>query len=171
MANIITPPESGDSANFGSTDPTLVSGQDPASLFGIPISYESGAQGTAGASVQPQGDPSNEPGQYPATEPISGVSLDGTGAPGSMGAGDAANRPAGGTATITDPNYTSGKPGGGSGVQFIQAVVQVGGTNDSTTTPGQYGSPIMPALQHGEPAGTGAGTGRVRRGGNMNGQR
>lgn len=170
MADIVIPPASGDAANMGAADATLVSGQDPANLFGIAVSYESGAQGTAGASAHPGADPTNEPGQYPATEPISGVSLGGSGAPGSAGAGDLADSPGGQTVTITDPNYTSGRPGGGSGVQFIQAPVAVGGPSDSTTVPGQYaaGNP-MPALN--QPQGTGAGTGRVRRGGNMNGQR
>jgi hypothetical protein len=155
----------------GSQDPTLVSGQDPADNFGITISYESGAQGSAGASAQPQGDPTNQPGQYPATEPISGVRLDGTGAPGSQGPGDAAGNPAGQSFTITDPNYTSGKPGGGSGVQFIQASVAIGGPDDSSTVPGQYGDPgnAMPSLS--QPGGTGAGGGRVLRGGFMRGRR
>jgi hypothetical protein len=171
MANIVTPPASADSASVGSQDPSLVSGQDPTSLFGVDISYSSGAQGTAGASAQPEGDPTNQPGQYPATEPISGVSLDGSGAPGSAGQGDTTATEAGQTFTITDPNYTSGKPGGGSGVQFIQANIQLGGSSDSTMVPGQYGDAgnAMPSLS--QPAGTGAGGGRVLRGGFMRGQR
>jgi hypothetical protein len=148
-----------------------VSGQDPNDLFGIAISYESGAEGTAGASGQPDGDPTNEPGQYPATEPISGVDLAGmSGAPGSSGAGDLDGNPSGQTITITDPNYTSGKPGGGSGVQFVTAAVAVGGPDDSTTVPGQYAvSNPMPSMS--QPQGTGAGRGRVMRGGWANGQR
>ena len=56
MATQVTPPAAADSGSIGSNDPTLVSGQDPSDLFGVTISYESGAQGTAGASAQPQGD-------------------------------------------------------------------------------------------------------------------
>ena len=169
MANQMSVPASADSASMGATDPTLVSGQDPVSQFGVTFSYESGAQGTSGASGQPQGDPTNEPGQYPAIEPISGVSLDGTGAPGSAGAGDLSGNPSGQTVMVTDPNYTSGRPGGGSGVQFVDAAVSVGGPQDSTTVPGQYASPNLPAMA--QPQGTGAGTGRVLRGGFMNGRR
>ena len=169
MASQVQVPASADSGSVGSNDPTLVSGQDPSSLFGVAISYDSGSQGTSGQSGQPQGDPTNEPGQYPSVEPISGVTLEGTGAPGSSGAGDLSNAPAGQSYTITDPNYTSGKPGGGSGVQFIQANVALGGSSDSTTVPGQYGgSNPMPSMS--QPQSTGAGTGRVMRGGRMNGK-
>ena len=164
MADIVTPPAAADSGSIGPNDPTLVSGQDPDDLFGISISYDSGAQGTAGASAQPQGDPTNEPGQYPATEPISGVALDGTGAPGTTGAGNLSGVEAGPMVTITDPNYTSGKPGGGSGNQFIQAPVAIGGPDDSTTVPGQYATPnAMPGLDPAfQPQGTGAGMGTIR---------
>ena len=169
MATQVQVPAAADSGSIGANDPTLVSGQDPNDLFGIAISYDSGAEGTSGASAQPMGDPTNEPGQYPSTEPISGVELDGSGAPGSDGAGDLSNSPAGQMFTITDPNYTAGRPGGGSGNQFIQAAVAVGGPNDSTTVPGQYAvSNPMPSLS--QPQSTGAGTGRVMRGGRMNGK-
>jgi hypothetical protein len=169
MADIVTPPASADSGSIGPNDPTLVSGQDPDDLFGIAISYESGAQGTAGASAQPEGDPTNEPGQYPSKEPISGVMLDGSGAPGSDGV-DPDDRPGEQSFTITDPNYTAGKPGGGSGNVFIQAPVAVGGPGDSTTVPGQYAMPnAMPDMA--QPQGTGAGKGSVLKGGWMNGKR
>ncbi len=170
MAEIVTPPAAADSGSIGPNDPTLVSGQDPNNLFGIAISYDSGAQGTAGASGQPEGDPTNEPGQYPSTEPISGVTLGGSGAPGGQGA-NPGDRPGEMSVTITDPNYTSGKPGGGSGNQFIQADVAVGGPGDTTTVPGQYasGAQNLPAMA--QPEDTGAGRGRVMRGGWMNGRR
>lgn len=173
MATIVDPPAAAQAAVQGDNDPSLVSGQDPDSLFGIAISYDSGAQGTAGASAQPEGDPTNEPGQYPSTEPISGVALDDTGAPGSSGAGDMSGNPSGTMVTITDPNYTAGKPGGGSGNQFITAAVAVGGPDDSTTTPGQYATPnAMPGLEPMfQPDDTGAGKGSVMHGGWMNGSR
>src|SRR5580692_2815776 len=169
MADIVTPPAAADSANIGANDPTLVSGQDPTNLFGVAISYDTGAQGTAGASAQPEGDPTNEPGQYPAAEPISGVKLDGTGSPGGTGA-DPNDRPGEMSVTITDPNYTSGKPGGGSGNVFIQADVAVGGPGDTTTVPGQYGMHnALPGLDKPseQPGGTGSGTGSVMHGGWM----
>ena len=172
MAGKAVLPAAGDAASIGGNDPTLVSGQDPDSLFGIAISYDTGGAGTAGASAQPEGDATNEPGQYPSKEPISGVDLSGgTGAPGSAGA-DPSDRPGAQSVTITDPNYTAGKPGGGSGNVFIQAPVAVGGGGDSTTQPGQYDSGVpnaMPGLA--QPQGTGAGKGRVMHGGWMNGKR
>ena len=169
MAEVFTPPASADSGNQGADDPTLVSGQDIKNLFGVTIPYSTGAPGSPGASAQPEGDPSNEPGQYPATEPISGVALGGSGAPGTMGS-DPAAVPAGETVTITDPNYTSGKPGGGSGVQMIQVPVNVSGPNDSTATAQNY-PPTHPLAGTATPTSTGAGSGSVRRGGNMNGKR
>ena len=170
MAETVNVPAAADSGSQGSNDPTLVSGQDPTSLFGVTISYESGAAGTAGASSQPEGDSTNEPGQYPATEPISGVSLTGmSGAPGGPGAEAGGG---GGSVTITDPNYMAGKPGGGSGNQFISVPATLSGPDDSTTVPGQYASGVanaMPDMK--QPTATGAGQGRVLHGGYMKGQR
>jgi hypothetical protein len=171
MADRVVTPAAGDAASIGGNDPTLVSGQNPENLFGVAISYDTGGQGTAGASGGPEGDPTNEPGQYPATEPISGVTLSDTGSPGGPGA-DPADRPGEMSVTITDPNGMAGKPGGGSGNYFIQADVAVGGGGDSTTMPGQYNSGVadaMPSLS--QPQDTGAGRGRVMRGGFMNGKR
>jgi hypothetical protein len=166
---VVTPP-GGDAPNFdGGQDATLVSGQDPENLFGVAISYDTGAQGTSGAAGQ-SADPTNEPGQYPATEPISGVQLGDTGSPGSSGA-DPMDRPGEQTVTVTDPNYTAGQPGGGSGNVFRPAQVAVGGGGDTTTMPGQYDSGVSNLPGMAEPAGTGAGKGRVMRGGWMNGKR
>jgi hypothetical protein len=172
MAEIVTPPAAADAASIGANDPSLVSGQDPGNLFGIAISYDSGAPGTAGANAQPEGDPTNEPGQYPATEPISGVSLsEMSGAPGGPAA-DPDNRPGEQSFMITDPNGMAGRPGGGSGNYFIPADVAVGGGGDSTTMPGQYGSGVADAMPSmAQPMDTGAGRGRVMRGGWMKGQR
>lgn len=169
MAEVFTPPASADSGNQGANDPTLVSGQDTTSLFGVEIPYSSGAPGTAGASAQPQGDPSNEPGQYPATEPISGVALGGSGAPGTTGA-DPDSQPGKVAVLVSDPNYTAGKPGGGSGTQMVSADMAVSGPGDSTAVPGNY-PPTHPLAGTAAPVSTGAGQGNVRRGGYMNGQR
>src|SRR5690242_8837304 len=118
MADVYMPPAGADSGSQGSKDPTLVSGQDPDSLFGMAMSYDSGAGGSAGAGGTPQ-DPTNMPNQYPGTEPISGVTLDGSGAPGSQGIDATANDSGGIQVQVTDPNYVAGKPGGGSGVQQV----------------------------------------------------
>jgi len=126
---------------------TLVSGQDPDSFLGIPYSYNTGLGGSAapgGDSVGNPSDPSNQPNQYPSTEPISGVTLDETGAPGSQGApADVINSP--GTAMlVSDPNYTAGRPGAGasggngSGTQMVPVSVAIGGPQDSTLVQGQY---------------------------------
>ena len=170
MADKVVTPAAGDAASIGGNDPTLVSGQDPANLFGVAISYDTGAQGTNGAAGQ-SADATTEPGQYPATEPISGVALGDTGSPGGPGA-DPGDRPGEMSVTITDPNYMAGRPGGGSGNQFITAPVAVGGGGDSTTMPGQYNSGVpdaMPSMS--QPQDTGAGKGRVLHGGFMNGKR
>src|SRR5258708_35524853 len=67
-------------------DASQVSGQDPQSLFGIPVSYQSGAAGTPapGGGGQAARDV-NHPDQYPGTGPPSGGSLRGGGAPGAAG--------------------------------------------------------------------------------------
>lgn len=158
----------------GIQDPTLEAGQTPPNLFGMDASgfYQTGAQGTAGAGAQPEGDVTNQPGQYPATEPISGVKLSDTGSPGGPGANPDGRPETGGTTVmITDPNYTAGRPGGGSGHQFIPVPVAVGGGGDSTTVPGQYDSGVpdaMPSLSQPSDA---APPGRVLHGGFMNGKR
>src|SRR5215469_16106668 len=77
-------------------DSTVVPGQNPASLFGIEISYDSGAPGSATAygSGENMGTV-NQPGQYPAKETISGVALDGSGAPGDADGPELHGGPAG----------------------------------------------------------------------------
>jgi hypothetical protein len=132
----------------GGMDPSLVSGQDPDSIAGIPVSYSTGAgAGTPapGGQGMAGGDPSNQPNQYPSTEPISGVTLGGTGMPGTEGAPPDRVEDPGESFWISDPNYTSGKPGGGSGNQMIQVPVALG-LDDSTTVAGQYppAKPIVP---------------------------
>ena len=90
-------------------DPSQVSGQDPQSLFGIPISYDSGAGGTAAPGGEPLGAHDiSQPNQYPAAEPISGVSLDGSGAPGTAGINPDGAPTGGRTVTVSDPNNFAG---------------------------------------------------------------
>lgn len=173
MADRYTAPAEAESAHQPGAqngDPTQVSGQDPNEIFGIGISYKSGAAGSAGADPAMAQDPTTMANQYPGTEPISGVRLGGTGAPGSQGIQPGAGQ--GDTVMVTDPNYTAGRPGGGSGIQQIPVQVAVSGPSDSTATAQNYPpahviAPGVPAA----PASTGAGQGSVRRGGNMRGQR
>src|SRR5260221_5300246 len=67
-------------------DASQVSGQDPQSLFGIPVSYQSGAAGTPAPGGGGEGAHDvNQPHQYPGTGPISPGSL--RGGPGAAGGG------------------------------------------------------------------------------------
>lgn len=154
------------------SDPSQVSGQDPNSLFGMPVSYDSGAAGTAGAGDpgSPQ-DPTNMPNQYPSTEPISGVALGGSGAPGSQPP-DPHGHQGAAVQQVTDPGPTlSGPVGGAPGTQQVGVPVAISGPGDSTAPAGNY-PPAVPIVKGVTiPADSGAGRGNVRRGGFVNGQR
>jgi hypothetical protein len=157
---------------YGGADPSQVTGQDPASFLGIPFSYSTGLGGSPPAG--PAGtsdDPTGEPNQYPAAGTFTHVPLTGTGLPGSQGAPAATIETTGTTFAVTDPNYTAGKPGGGSGVQLVEAPVAVGGEADSTMVVGQY-PPARPIVA-GEfyPTNDGIGEGSVLVGGYKKGAR
>jgi hypothetical protein len=158
---------------FGGADPSQVTGQDPAANFGIPLNYSTGLGGSPppGGQAQGGGDPTNEPNQYPSAGTFTHVPLDGTGLDGSQGAPAATIETTGTTFLVTDPNYTAGKPGGGSGVQLVEAPVAVGGTADSTMVVGQYppARPIVPGDYY--PTEDGIGEGSVLVGGFKKGQR
>lgn len=174
MANIFQPPASDVSASQGSADPTLVSGQDPSMAFGIQMPYSTGA----GAGTPPPGGEHqgahdvNQPNQYPAAEPVSGVALTGgTGMPGSQGVDDGGPPAGASTMLVSDPNNFAGHAGGGSGTQMIPVTDAVSGPDDWTATQDNYppATPIIPGNFY--PAATGAGAGRVLRGGYANGAR
>lgn len=154
---------------FGANDPSQVTGQDPASFLGIPFSYSTGLGGSPGGAGG--GDPTTEAGQNPASMPIGGTPLDGTGMAGSQGAPATQIETPGTSFQVTDPNYTAGKPGGGSGTQMVAAPVAVGGHGDSTMVAGQYppANPLVPGNFY--PDASGAGDGKVRVGGFLKGQR
>src|SRR5258707_12227390 len=97
-------------------DASQVSGQDPQSLFGIPVSYQSGAAGTPAPGGEGQGAHDvNQPNQYPGTEPISGGSLGGSGAPGAAGI-NPDQAPSGGRPGVgSNPTTYQGPSGGGPG--------------------------------------------------------
>jgi hypothetical protein len=175
VAHIVTPPASGVSAQWpGAHDPTLVVGQDPASNFGIAQSYGTGAgAGSAAPGGEHEGAHDvNQPNQYPPSDAITGVGYgNGTGVPGSQGI-NPDSAPSGATSvTVSDPNNFAGHAGGESGTQMITVSDAVSGPDDWTATQDNYppGNPIIPGDFY--PAATGAGQGRVLRGGFANGQR
>lgn len=131
-------------------------GQYPDSLFGIGLPRGTGAAGSDGAPART--DATTMGGQYPSTEAISGVGLDGTGAPGSQGATDQVTGAQTVTYTITDFYKAEN--------QSTEATISdsIGGPSDWTATPGNY-PPQHPVSGSHSPTSTGAGQGRVMRGG------
>jgi hypothetical protein len=156
MADTYTsPPEPALGASPG-RDGINQPGQYPSSLFGVGLPQGTGAPGTGGASGT--SDPTLQPGQYPSKEPISGVSLDGTGAPGSQGATD--NTTGDQTITYSLPGFYKGE-----GVSNVSSTTDaVSGPGDWTAPPGNY-PPQHPVTGSHSPTSTGAGQGRVMRGG------
>lgn len=149
----------GISGTGAASDPTNEPGQYPGSLFGVALPQGTGAVGSPGAG--PGADPVNEPGQL--NEGISGLGpadIADTGAPGSQGA---QNNAAGGTrVTYTRPgSYLSGTN------QQDTVSDSISGTSDWTqAVDGSYGGgPYLPGVQGNTPLSTGAGAGRVLRGG------
>jgi hypothetical protein len=139
--------------------------QYPGSLFGVALPQGTGAPGTAGAGRS--ADPANQPGQL--TEGISGT-----------GPADTANTGAPGTAG-TMPNG-----GGGNTISYTQPGSFLTGTNQTDTirddisgtgdwtqaNDGSYGgSNNLPGIAGNQPLSTGAGSGRVLRGGYRRGNR
>lgn len=156
----------GDAGATHGDDPTFEPGQYPSSLFGVALPQGTGAGGSAGASGG--ADPANQPGQL--NEGISGLGASATadtGAPGSTGQ---QNGGAGGTTvTYTEPgSFLSGTNQTGTVSDSIS------GTSDWTQAiDGSYagGGPQLPGISGNEPTSTGAGGGRVLRGGYRRGQR
>lgn len=156
--------QSGAAGTAWGGDPTLEPGNYADSLFGVALPQGTGAPGSPGAAAAGT-DPTNEPGQ--TSEAFSGEGPDmiaSTGAPGSAGAqnhGGGADR-----ITYTDPGSFMG------GTNVTQAVSDsVSGTDDWTQAiDGSYGGgPQLPGIAGNMPAGTGAGAGRVMRGGRAQG--
>ena len=139
--------------------------QYPGSIFGVGLPAGTGAPGTAGAGRG--ADPANQPGQL--TEGISGTGpadTADTGAPGTQGA--AVNAGGADTVTYTEPgSFLSGTNTEGTVRDSIS------GTGDWTQAhDGSYGGNLnLPGIVGNQPAGTGAGQGRVLRGGFRKGQR
>lgn len=143
----------------GGGDPTNELGQTPASLFGVAIPQTTGAPGSAGASGP--SDPTTEPGQ--TSEGISGegpAQIADTGAPGSSGASNNEGGPDAVKYTLPG-SYLSGT--------YVTDTVNdsVSGDQDWTQAiDGSYGGGMdLPGIKGNTPMGTGAGQGRVMRGG------
>ena len=167
----------GPSSGTGSDshDVTQVGGQDPASNFGIPMPYSTGA-GTG--STPPGGesaqgvDPTNQPNQYPAADALTGVAYGtGTGVPGTPGVSTGDAEPGGQPVTVTRPGtFLAGPVGGQPGTQGVTVSTTLSGIGDSTGMTQQY--PAAETITKVPlPHGTGAGQGRVLHGGFANGQR
>ncbi|HEX7996712.1 MAG TPA: hypothetical protein VF506_22570 [Streptosporangiaceae bacterium] len=146
---------------YAGDDATNQPGQYPSSLFGVALPQGTGAAGTEGASPGNRlTDSTGEPGQDPATEPISGVTLGGTGAPGSQGAVEGNEGST--TITFSPPGFYKSES---QGVQpTITTTDSISGPNDWTATP--QGAPTTHPISGTSISNdTGAGQGRVMRGG------
>ena len=160
FAQAETPSGSGAQAGtaMGGLDPTLEPGNYSPSIFGVALPQGTGAPGSAGASGP--SDPTNEPGQL--NEGISGLGpadIANTGAPGSSGGSNNEGGPDAVKYTLPG-SYLSGT--------YVQDTVNdsVSGAQDWTQAiDGSYagGGPQLPGIA--EPTSTGAGAGRVLRGG------
>lgn len=131
-------------------------GQYPDSIFGIGLPHGTGAAGSP--TADPRVDSVNMGGQYPSRMPISGVDLGGTGAPGSQGATDTVTGAQTVTYTVTDFYKAEN--------QSTEASISdsISGPSDWTATPGNY-PPQHPVSGSHSPTSTGAGQGRIMRGG------
>ena len=148
------------------TDPTVEPGQYPSSFFGVSLPMGTGAGGSAGAGGG--ADPTNEPGQL--TEGISGLGASATADTGAPGSGGQQNGSGGGTSI----SYT--RPG-----SFLSGTNQQDTVTDNISGPsdwtqaidGSYagGGPQLPGISGNEPTSTGAGGGRILKGGYRRGQR
>jgi hypothetical protein len=142
-----------------------------------------GAAGSAPPSSEEDPGGTNQPGQYPATEDFTGVALGGTGAPGT--AGVPADQPGGSDSVVySEPTFYKGQqdvgpdngPAGAGNVQSV-ANGSVSGEADWTQANTHSYGPgwNMPGVEGNTPTpGSGqyqTGSGRVLRGGYMNGQR
>jgi hypothetical protein len=154
-----SPPQASAGVKISGLDPTLEPGNYANSLFGVALPQGTGAPGSGGPANQP--DPTLEAGQnYEGISGLTPADTAHTGAPGSMGAQNVA----GGADTVT---YT--RPGSAiSGTNKTDTVQDnISGHNDWTQAiDGSYGGgPQLPGIAGNMPDGTGAGGGRVLRGG------
>jgi hypothetical protein len=158
--------ESGRSGTAGGTDDTTQPGQYPPrndhGIFGGPLPAGTGAPGSSGGAGA-SADPTAEAGQLTGSDlgNVSAAETNRTGAPGSSGA---------------NPGT-----GGGTSVSYTDPGSYLGGTYESDTVSGDidgpgnwteanvsgYGTsgPQLPGIKGNQPTSTGAGQGRVLRGG------
>lgn len=164
LSTTVVPTREQDVERHGRSDGPFVTVQPhqyPGDLFGVALPQGTGAPGTQGSvPTDASADATNMPGQL--EEKVSGLGpadTAETGAPGSQGA---VNSSGGDTVTYTPPGYLDGGP-------FRDATAQghVDGMGDwsQANTDGYAGGPTLPALEGNRPTSTGAGGGRVLRGG------
>jgi len=143
----------------GGMDATLEPGNYGPSLFGVALPQGTGAGGSDGAYGSMAADATNEPGQ--TSEGFTGLGPDAiadTGAPGSGGAAEGAG---GDAITYTDPGSFLG---GTNKAEVAHA--DVSGPDDWTQGVNGYSTPgNLPGIDGNTPTTTGAGAGRVLRGG------
>ena len=150
----------------GGLGPTAEPGNYAPSLFGVALPQGTGAPGSQGATYSGGVDPTTQPGQL--NEGISGLGpadTANTGAPGSTGASNGGGGP-------DAVSYT--RPG-----SYLSGTYQQDTVNDSVSGPGDWtqaidgsyagGGPQLPGIAGNEPTSTGAGGGRVMRGGRAQG--
>lgn len=140
---------------------TLMPGQYPADLFGVRLPDGTGAPGTGGASpTDASADATNMPGQL--NEEFSGEGPDETAETGSPGSQGVVNSAGGEGITFTPAGYLDGGP-----YREASTSAHVDGMGDWTqaNTDGYAGGKTLPGLEGNRPTSTGAGGGRVMRGG------
>ena len=165
-------------ASYGSSS-TEEPGQYPATAwtgYGLPVQSEStGAPGSSGGDSNVDAGGTNEPGQYPSRETFTGVALGGTGAPGTSGVGRTGG--GGDSVTYSGTDFYKARDDTGQGVEQESATGAVGGPADWTQANAKSYGPgyNMPGVEGNTPTPDSGpyqpGSGQVRRGGFMNGQR
>lgn len=150
---------------MGRSDGPFVTSQPnqyPADLFGVRLPSGTGAPGTDGAFPGGEGaaDATNQPGQL--DEAFSGEGPDETAQTGAAGSQGTVNSAGGESVTYTPAGYLDGGP-------YREATTQarIDGMGDWTqaNTDGYEGGKTLPGLEGNRPTSTGAGGGRVMRGG------
>ena len=156
-----------------------VDGQYPAPSwagYGLPVpNYGTGAPGSSATSSEVDTGKTNEPGQYPARETFTGVTLDGTGAPGTQGITPSA----GGSDSVsyTRPSFYKTADETDQGAVQVTNSGTVSGPGDWTEANDKaYGAGWnMPGVEGNTPAGGDTqfqtGAGNVMYGGFLKGQR
>jgi hypothetical protein len=140
-------------------DPTNMPGQYPASIFGMTVPQTSGARGTPPAKTEPES--INQPGQYPDTDPFTGVHY--------TQAGEGANQPPGSAGrNAADQSVTSAAQYQDIGSVIYGVTEQDHMMKSAPSRPDGMYPPTTETLAVQAPSATGAGGGSVRGPGHPN---